>query len=220
MPMDSVLCYVAYPVWTSLDRFYYRFSMLNDSTMLGTNDVTSSSKITYVNLDNETVVGKVEYAYLDEGINHGALIDACSCYIDVNPKTKDIVLSYRYTDVVEFYNSAGQLKYALQGPDNMDIVFKPTATDMGKTKNTKKTFVNTYVTDKNVYLLYSGCNRTDENWVYGSQIFVYSWDGVPQKCYLLDCPIYTIYTFVVVDESRHLMYSYSMRTGELIKGNM
>ena len=169
---------------------------------------------------NETVVGKVEYAYLDEGINHGALIDACSCYIDVNPKTKDIVLSYRYTDVVEFYNSAGQLKYALQGPDNMDIVFKPTATDMGKTKNTKKTFVNTYVTDKNVYLLYSGCNRTDENWVYGSQIFVYSWDGVPQKCYLLDCPIYTIYTFVVVDESRHLMYSYSMRTGELIKGNM
>ena len=32
LPMDSILCDAVYPVWTSLDRFYYRFGMLNDST--------------------------------------------------------------------------------------------------------------------------------------------------------------------------------------------
>lgn len=216
LPIDSLLCEEVHPVWTSLDRFYYRVGMLNDSTMLGTNDMTSSSKITYVNLVDGTVVGKGEYAYLDESMNHDALIDACSGYIDVNPETKDIVLSYRYTDVVEFYSPAGELKHALQGPDNIDIVFRPTATGMGKTQETRKAFVNTYVTDKHVYLLYSGCSRTDENWAYGSKIFVYSWDGIPQKCYLLDRPIYTF----AVDESRHLMYSYSMRTGELIMGKI
>lgn len=76
LPMDSLLCDGGYPVWTSLDRFYYRFGMLNDSTMLGTNDMTSSSKIAYVNLTDGTVVGKGDYAYLDESINHGCF-DRC-----------------------------------------------------------------------------------------------------------------------------------------------
>lgn len=39
-----------------------------------------------------------------------SFIDACNSYIEVNPKTKDILLAYRYTDVIEIYDSEGNLK--------------------------------------------------------------------------------------------------------------
>ena len=108
LPMDSLLSYNPLATWAKLDRFYYSFAQLNDSVMLGTNDMTSTSKLSFVHLNTGEVEGKGEYAYLDERIPSTALIDACYCYVNVNPRTKDIALAYRYTDVVEFYDSTGQ----------------------------------------------------------------------------------------------------------------
>lgn len=197
-----------------LPNYYYRVVMLNDSVLLATNDLTTKKKITYVNLVTGEVTGCGDYAHLDEKIDLGTLIDACSCYIDVNPQTKDIVLSYRYTDVIEIYDSKGNLKHSVQGPDCFDIEFRTSGTPgMRKTKKTRKAFVNSYVTANYIYLLYSGCNRTEKNWAYGTQLYVYSWDGKPQKRYLLEQPVYAF----AVDEERQLIYSYSLQTENLVK---
>lgn len=195
---------------------YYRVAMLNDSIMLGTNDMSSKSKISYVNINTGTVIGRGEYSYLNNSIDLGALIDACSCYVDVNPMTKDIILSYRYTDVVEFYDCKGQIKSALQGPECFDITFRPNGMSMAKTKDTRKAYVNSYVTEKYIYLLYSGCNRTEDNWANGTEIFVFSWDGRPQKRYILSQPVYAF----AVDEDKQVIYSYSVQKDELIKADM
>ena len=216
LPMDSLLSHNPSTTWAKLERFYYSFAQLNDSVMLGTNDMTGTSKLSFVHLNTGEVEGKGEYAYLDDRIPSTALIDACCCYVNVNHQTKDIALAYRYTDVVEFYDSTGRLKYAIQGPDNVDIVFNPKGEVMGKTPETRKAFVNSYATENYLYLLYSGCKRTDENWSYGSRIFVYSWDGKPQKCYTLDRPVYTF----AVDEENQVIYSYSIQTDELLKGDI
>ena len=216
VPMDSLLNGSLSTSWYKLDRFYYRFAMLNDSTMLGTNDLSAKTKIAYVNLETGQVVGRSDYAYLDEEIGLAALIDACSCYIDVNPRTKDIALSYRYMDVLEIYDAEGHLKSAIQGPACFDVDFQPRGSGMGKTEDTRKAFVNSYATENAIYLLYSGNKRTEENWAYGSEIFVYSWDGTPLKRYLLDRPVYTF----AVDETKKVIYSYSLKSDELVKGQI
>lgn len=216
IPIDSFLLGDFNVNRYKLGRYYYRTTMLSDSIMLGTNDLNSKSKISYVNIITGNIIGRGTYSYLDDNANMGALIDACSCYIDVNPKTKDILLSYRYTDIIEIYNSEGELKYSLQGPEGFDIEFQSKGGGMGKTQNTRKSFVNSYVTESSIYLLYSGSKRTEKNWAYGTEIFVFSWDGKPQKRYLLEQPIYAF----AIDEDKQLIYSFSVQKEELIKAAM
>lgn len=215
-PVDSFLLTTPDITWYKLNHSYYRTAVLNDSIMLGTNDFDSKSKINFTNLVTGLIEGRGSYSHLDGNVSLAALIDASSCYVDVNPTTKDILLSYRYTDVIEIYDSKGELKCALQGPECFDVEFNSKENGMGKTVDTRKAFVNSYVTDNYIYLLYSGCKRTEKNWANGTEIFIFSWDGKPQKKYMLPQPIYTF----AVDESKQIIYSYSMQTEELLKAIM
>jgi hypothetical protein len=223
MPIDSFLLndLSAATVQYSLEsNYYYATAMLNDSVMLGTNDMANCFKIAYVNLNTNLVTGRGNYAYLDDNMPLGSLIDASTCYINVNPKTKDILLSYRYTDVIEIYNSEGELKYALQGPMCFDIEFQPKSINnyasMAKTKDTRKAYVNSYVTENYIYLLFSGYKRNEKNWAYGNELHVFSWEGKPEKRYILEQPIYVF----AVDEEKQLLYSFSLQTEELIKSKI
>jgi hypothetical protein len=219
--IDSFLMYKQ-PVISQykLEHDYYRVAMVDDSIMLGTNDWTSSSKISCVNLNTDSISGHGDYAYLPDNIPLGALIDAACCYIDVNPVTKDILLSYRYTDMIEIYSPDGKLKHALHGPTGFDVDFQAKTRKnhsfMAKTRNTRKAYVNTYVTEKNIYLLFSGCKRNEKNWSYGTELHVFSWDGQPLKRYLLEAPLLAF----AIDESRQIIYAYSSISEELIKAKL
>lgn len=199
-----------------LSRHYYDVAMLNDTIMVGSNDLSIDKKISFVNIKNGDIRYSGEYSYVNTNIPMSAFIDACSSYIEVNPKTKDILLAYRYTDVIEIYDCEGNLKNSVHGPDCFDIKFQPGSSGMRKTKETRKAFVNTYVTEKHIYLLYSGCTREEKNWSDGNEIFVYSWSGVPEKRYILNQPVYSF----AVDECNECIYSYSLESSELIKAVM
>lgn len=197
--------------------YYYSVALMNDSILIGTNDFTSPYKLSYLNIKSGEKNACAPYAYLNEQLPVSTLVDASSCYVNIHPYSKDILLSYRYTDVIEIYDQYGNIKKALQGPDCFDAIFsiRPNLS-MGKTKETRKAFVNSYVTEKNIYVLYSGCKRTDENWANGTQLFVYSWDGKPLKRYILEQPIYAF----AVNDLNNELYSYSLQTGELLKADL
>ena len=197
--------------------YYYNTALLNDSILIGTNDFTSSHKLSYLNIKSGEKKVCAPYAYLNEQIPISTLIDASSCYINIHPQSKDILLSYRYTDIIEIYDQYGNIKKALKGPDCFDAIFSIRSNlSMGKTRDTRKAFVNSYTTEKYIYLLYSGCKRSDENWANGTQLFVFSWDGKPLRRYILDQPIYAF----AVNDLNNELYSYSLQTGELLKTNL
>lgn len=201
----------------NIPMYFYNVAMLNDSIMIGTNNLLEPYKLSYFNIKNGKLEGRASYSYLNEKIPLTALLDASSCYVNIHPTRKDILLSYRYTDVIEIYDSIGNLKSSVQGPLGFDAEFTvgPNGS-MEKIKGTHKAFVNSYVTSDYIYLLYSGCSRSDKNWAYGTQLFVYSWDGKPLKHYLLDSPVYTF----AINEKTDEIYSYSIQTGELVKGRL
>lgn len=199
-----------------LQSYYYRFAMLNDSLFLGSNNMEEAKKLSYVNIKTGEAEMVGEYAYLDNNINKGVLIDAASCYVDVNPQTKDIALSYRYTDILEVYDASGNIKWARQGPAHFDIEFRPGRYGMAKTKKTQKAYVNTYVTAENIYLLYSGCHKAEKNWSYGTEIFAISWQGEPLKKLVLPAAIYAF----AIDEANHLLYAYNVENETLVKARI
>lgn len=204
------------PLQYQLSKYYYDIAMLNDTIMVGSNDLTINKKISFVNIKNGDIRYSGEYSYVNPNIPMSSFIDACNSYIEVNPKTKDILLAYRYTDVIEIYDSEENLKNSVHGPDCFEIKFQPGSYGMRKTKETRKAFVNAYVTEKHIYLLYSGCTREEKNWSDGNEIFVYSWSGVPEKRYILNQPVYSF----AVDECSGYIYSYSLESSELIKAVM
>lgn len=199
----------------NVPRSFYSVAMLNDSIMIGTNDITESKKLSFLNLYTGNIEGKASYAYLNEKIPNSALIDAASCYINIHPITKDIVLAYRYMDILEFYDCNGVLKYSIQGPENIELKFAVNSSNtMKKIPQTRKAFVSSYITNDKVYLLYSGCKRIDDNWSNGMELHVYSWNGEPLNRYLLEEPLYAF----AINELGSEIYSYSLQTGEIIKG--
>ena len=200
-----------------IPSYFYSIALLNDSILIGTNDFTSSSKLSYLNINNGKIETRAPYFYLNEELPLSTLIDASCCYINIHPKSRDILLSYRYTDVIEIYNQYCEIKKSLQGPDCFDAAFSIRSNlSMGKTKQTLKAFVNSYVTDKYIFLLYSGYGRGDKNWANGVELFIYSWDGEPLKRYILEQPIYA---FAINDLSNEL-YTYSLQTGEILKASL
>lgn len=200
-----------------LNVSYYDMELMDDSVVIGTNDMSSKFKLHFVNLKTGAIKNRGEYASFDKELPMSAMIDASSCYVDINPKTKDIVLSYRYTDVIEIYDANGTLKKALQGPDNYDVDFVINSNQtMGKTPQTRKAYVNSFATENYIYLLYSGCYRKDKNWSNGMRLFVFSWDGEPVREYVLEEPVYAF----GIDEKQNKMYSFSLITENLIVTNL
>lgn len=219
--IDSLFCFNTNIQSRKIDGgAYYRTAMLNDSILIGTGNMVNDHKIDYININTNKMIHSLDYAFLNQNINRDVLVDASHCDVKVNPKTKDILLAYRFTDVIEIYSSGGELMSSYQGPIGFDIEFQ--AVQIGnksfaaKTTQTRKAYVNSFVTEKYIYLLYSGCRRNEPNWENGTELFVFSWDGKPYKRYLLDQPIYTL----AVDEKNGSIYSYSLRTGEIIKGKI
>lgn len=197
--------------------YLYSTALLNDSILVGTNNFTTYNKLTYLNIFSGEIETQSSYSFLNDRYSLGTLIDASSCYVNIHPQTKNIILSYRYTDVIEFFDQYGNLKKAIQGPTCFDIAFstRPNGS-MEKTKETRKAFVNSYVTDNYIYLLYSGCRRSDENWSNGTELFIYSWEGKPIKRYILGQPIYAF----AINELDNEFYTYSLHTGEILKGSI
>lgn len=97
-----------------------------------------------------------------------------------NGKDK-VAVTYYMTDIIEIWNSEGELVKHLHGPENLeysnagkDAFFAP--------KNAGNQF----------FVLYNGRNRTEEGHNSScTKLLSFSWDGTPQYVYTLDDPIFT-----------------------------
>ncbi len=126
----------------------------------------------------------------------------------VNPQNGKICLSYRRTDLIEFYDSTGRLEKRLYGPDHFLPFLKQRTIGEGigyrsipgETRDAY--FFPVQIRDQ-VALLYSGQTfDLDKRMYYLNQIFFFDWDGKPLKKYILDIPIFHF----TIDEQSNRLY--------------
>lgn len=198
---------------------FYDLVWLNDSIVVASGDMKSEKKLTYFNINTKNVAEEFGAITNEKKGSTASLKDAYTAYISIRPNRTNMALAYRYIDLLEIYDDKGNLLKSLQGPDGIKLDYIPEQFYARKTKNTTKAFVNSYVTNENIYLLYSGNTRSSEDnikWTHGKTIMVFSWEGEFKELWKLSEPIYTF----AVDEKSNIIYSHSSRTGNIIKAEI
>src|SRR5690606_2836991 len=87
---------------------------------------------------------------------------------------------------------------------------------MERTEKTRFAFVTGSVTNKYIYLLYSGKLNLVVNPNFGRIIYVYDWDGNPIKEIVLDRDIMSL----TVSEDDKTLYAYDPNTGFIMESNI
>ena len=204
-----------------IDKNFYKMCFIDDENFWGVGNLESCYKISSGDI---THPGKFshfgKFAKIPKRTPLESFKDAYSCYIYAKPDGGNVVLAYRYTDVIEIFDVKGEINKTIKGPIGFDAEFDveeaPGYYYMGKNEKTRKAFVNGTVSNKFIYMLYSGYLRNEKNWSYGQSIYVYDWDGNPVKKIILDRPVYSI----GISEDDRKLYSFDLQTGYLIYANI
>ena len=196
---------------------FFHLCLLEDSCYWGVGDYMSKKQITVGNLAKSIEHKYIsDYQYIPNDVPSEVFKEAYSSIILSKPDNSKVVLAYRFTDVIEIFDTQSYKKVTIQGPHNFSAKYSigenPSRKYMEKIKTTRKAYVNGCVTDKYIYLIYAGGASQDKNWSYGNQIYVFNWQGKPIRRIYFDRIIYAL----GVSRNNQTLYSYDMETGQLI----
>ncbi|MDO5981577.1 BF3164 family lipoprotein [Flavivirga spongiicola] len=219
---DSILSFNNF----SIQNYHYKIDIADSLHYLSVGDKFSLSKIQLIDLASQKTIKEYgKFTLLDEA-PIDAVKDGYQSFILSKPSGNKVVLPYRYEDVVEIYDLKSDTSIAIQGPDRIVLDFKPTKLKSGNVymveKDTRRTYGAPVVTDKYIYLPYSGHrrgNRSEEErfkWNNENVIHVFDWEGNPIKKLVLDRYI----TSIAVSKDDKTLYSFDAETGYLIKANL
>jgi len=204
-----------------LTDFFYKISFIDSLRFYGVGHLQSTYKINEIDMKSNNEVNRFGmFSTLPEKMPIDAVKDAYLSYIYSRPSGGKLVLPYRYTDIFEIYDQKEQIWLAIQGPHFFDVDFEVRTTSRGnnymqKTKKTKRAYINGAVTEKYIYLIYSG-NTRDNDWTSSKFIFVFDWNGKPIKKIYLDRSI----SKLTVSKDDKTIYSYDENNGCIIKANI
>lgn len=205
----------------SINDNYYMISFIDSLKYVSVGNIKSSTKASEIDLiQSKKIHDYGEFYNIPESLPLDAVKDAYTPFVFSKPNGEKIVLAYRHTDVIEIYNLLDNKKTAIKGIEQFDVDFvvrnRKNHHFMGRTENTRMAFINGCVTDKYIYMIYSGRYTKDENSDYGNSIYVYDWDGNPVKKLNLDRDIFTI----GVSNNDESLFSYDLNTGYIINSEI
>ncbi|MBO9563783.1 MAG: hypothetical protein J7621_13460 [Niastella sp.] len=190
----------------SVPVFYYSAQMINDSTLLASGDYDSPYKLSLVNVTNSkstTPLTPYDPAW------SRARKSAYESFLFLKPTADKCVLACRYADQIEVTDLTTRQSIIVNGPEN----YKPDVMEMtgndgkelsARNESTRYAFVRGKVTNKYIYLLYSGNNSESSHLYYGKYLFVYDWKGTPVQKITLSS--YAVDFAVTSDDA--ILYTY------------
>jgi hypothetical protein len=112
-------------------------------------------------------------------------------FLFLKPSKNKCVLASRFTDKIEIVDLNSRKSTIIRGQDMFEPDMKVMTKGNGKKiaypgQDSREAYVRGQVTEKYIYLLYSGNLPGGKNLFYGKYIHVYDWDGKPVKRLELD----------------------------------
>ena len=219
---DSVFSFKNFPT----NSYHYQIDLVDSLNFLSVGDKHSLSKIRLVDLASQQTIKEYgEFTLIDDA-PIDAVKDGYQSHIISKPSGDMVALPYRYEDIVEIYNLKSNTSIAVQGPDQIVMDFRPTKVSGGSVymveEDTRRTYGGPAVTDKYIYLPYSGHRRGKRSeeerfkWNYNNVIHVFDWEGNPVKKLVLDSYI----TSIAVSKDDKTLYSFNPQTGYLIQADI
>jgi len=205
----------------AVPKFYYSVQLLNESTLIASGDYDAPYKVYDLNLA-ASKVEKQLVPYSADGADYPRTKKmAYESFLFLKPTGEKCVLACRYADQVEIVDLATQQSKIIKGPEGYEpevIVMKGNDGKELSTRgsDTRYAFVKGKVTNKYIYLLYSGNNHESEHLWYGKYIYVYDWNGNPVK--KLELQNYALDFVVTGDDSR--IYTYDPAAKYIMTANL
>ena len=193
--------------------FYYSPQLVNDSTLLTSGNYFHSHddyKLATLDMTSGKSYNQMAPYSADSSKPYTTPQKMSDeSFLFLKPSKNKCVLAYRFTDRIELVDLDSRKSTIIRGQD----MFEPRMKVMTRRNGTKiaypgdesrEAYVRGQVTDKYIYLLYSGNLPGGENLFYGKYIHVYDWDGKPVKRLELDN--YTKDIAVTANDSLLYMY--------------
>lgn len=194
-----------------ISTFYYAIQLLNDSTIIASGNYDADHKVFQLNLSTQQIEKQLAPYSTDPATPYSrAQKMAYESFLFLKPSNDKCVLACRYTDQIEIVDLSTQTSKIIKGPESFEpdvVIMKGNDGKELSTRgsDTRYAFVKGKVTNKFIYLLYSGNNHESEHLYYGKYIYVYDWNGNPvQKIKLKDY----ILDFVVTQDDS-IIYTYN-----------
>ncbi|MBL7731478.1 MAG: hypothetical protein JNM88_09900 [Chitinophagaceae bacterium] len=197
-----------------LDAFYYSLQLGTGSRIVATGDYDSPFRIFVLNF---SAPGQKDQfiPYTTDSLKPVSRIEktAYESFLFLKPSGDKCVLACRYADQVEVIDLSAKRSSVTRGPEVYQPAMIVRETNDGKQSSTRGAdtryaFVKGKVTDRYIYLLYSGNNHETEHLYYGKYIYVYDWYGKPVKRLELDQDVLDI----AVSRNDSLIYIYEPAT--------
>lgn len=180
-----------------IPTFYYSIQLLNDTEIIASGDYESNYKVYQIDLTTGKIKKQMAPYAADTAMKFPAVKKmAYESFLFLKPSKDKCALACRYADQVEIIDMGTQQSKIIKGPENYEpdvaVMEGPGGKEVAtRGSDTRYAFVKGKVTNKYIYLLYSGNNHEGEHLFYGKYIYVYDWNGNPVqkielKSYVLD----------------------------------
>ncbi|MBG7630354.1 MAG: hypothetical protein IZT56_07965 [Bacteroidetes bacterium] len=198
-------------------EYFYAMSFKDSLNYFTIGDKKSNLKIKEKNLISDKQMNEFgEFGNIPKNMSIGSYKSAHQSFIFVKPSSDKLVLSYRFTDTMEMFNIKTGKSTAIQGPEVFNVSFEPIRETMLKTDKTRCAFIDGSVTDKYIYLAYSGASYNNPNKYSGKSIYIYDWDGNPIRKLNFKKNISTF----TISKDDNTIYAYDIDTGFIINANI
>lgn len=203
-------------------HFYYNIQIVNGLKAIGSGAFHSTYKLQQIDLASETEDFEYgEYNNVPPDVSVGAWKKAYESQFYLSPDEQYGVAASLLSDQIEIFDLQNKTSKVISGPENFKAEFIVYKDDWGKdiVQNTEKTrfaFLNASVTDKYIYLLYSGKNNKADKSFYGEYIYVFDWNGNPVKKLTLDKSVLCI----AVSKDDKVLYTFDETSQYALFGNL
>lgn len=215
--------------WFPTDQSYYSMAFVKNNKYVVNGNRYSKIKIQEFDLDKN--IESNTYGTFDIP-NRNTPIDgvkaAYQAFLLSKPSGDKVVMAYRRVDAIELFDLKNEANNkVVRGPISNELKLKFQKKGVInlflKDKEIINTFVGGTVTDKYIYLPFSGKKKHQKNitdikfnYNYAKYIHVYDWDGNPVKKIILDRNIMAI----AVSKDDKTLYSFDPNSGYILKADI
>lgn len=186
--------------------------LLSKDQIVATGLQPDSKRFTFFNNEGDVLTHKGEFpSFQDSAPSKFEKAHNYECEMTYNAELQRLSLSYKYTDLIEFYNLEGDLLKRIHGPEQFLPAFSEKKTgnsirvlpEKGKSRDG---YISPVSYKDELYVLYSGKVFDPKTRPYlDNQILVFDWSGKPLKRLFLDKPIYRF----TIDKKKNILYGLS-----------
>lgn len=201
-----------------LPQFYYAVELMDSLKLLAGGAMHNPYKIQVLNLPSGKEIDQFgSITNVPTGIPFYAWKGAYESFLFLKPSEDKAIEVCRFTDQIEIFDLHTKKSKVVKGPENYEpdfgVMKANDGTDvMYQNNKTRFAFLNGMVTNRYIYLLYSGNNTKSKYKDEGEYIYVYDWKGNPVTKFSLDRHIYGF----TVSADDTVMYAFDRKTGYII----